>query len=104
MRKNAIIFISLSVLSFGLLGCPPKEGGVTSTSAAGGRADILVGEYGSMTGPQATFAQSTHNGIMMAADEVNATARIKGSKTKILSEDEQSSQQLATNAVTRLPS
>lgn len=100
MRKNAIIFISLAVLSFGLLGCPPKEGGGTSTSAGGG--DILVGEYGSMTGPQATFGQSTHNGIMMAADEVNAAGGINGRKIKVLSEDDQSKQEEAANAVTKL--
>jgi len=101
MRKNLIIFITLAVLSFGLLGCPPKEGtGNTSTSMAGG--DILVGEYGSMTGPQATFGQSTHNGIMMAADEVNAAGGINGRKIKVLSEDDQSKQEEAANAVTKL--
>jgi branched-chain amino acid transport system substrate-binding protein len=101
MRKNLIILISLAVLSFGLLGCPPKEGtGNTSTGGAGG--DILVGEYGSMTGGQATFGQSTHNGIMMAADEVNAAGGINGRKVKILSEDDQSKQEEAANAVTKL--
>jgi branched-chain amino acid transport system substrate-binding protein len=101
MRKNTYILISLAVLSFGLLGCPPKEnGGNTSTSAAGG--DILVGEYGSMTGPQATFGQSTHNGIMMAADEINAAGGINGRKIKVLSEDDQSKQEEAANAVTKL--
>jgi branched-chain amino acid transport system substrate-binding protein len=101
MRKNAIIFISLAVLSFGLLGCPPKEGGGTTTGAGGG-GDILVGEFGSMTGPQATFGQSTHNGIMMAADEVNAAGGINGRKIKVLSEDDQSKQEEAANAVTKL--
>jgi branched-chain amino acid transport system substrate-binding protein len=100
MRKNRIILISLAVLSFGLLGCPPKEGTGTTTSAAGG--EILVGEYGSMTGPQATFGQSTHNGIMMAADEVNAAGGINGRKIKVLSEDDQSKQEEAANAVTKL--
>jgi len=101
MRKNSIILISLAVLSFGLLGCPPKEGsGNTSTGGAGG--DILVGEFGSMTGPQATFGQSTHNGIMMAADEVNAAGGINGRKIKVLSEDDQSKQEEAANAVTKL--
>ncbi|MEA2336080.1 MAG: branched-chain amino acid transport system substrate-binding protein, partial [Thermoanaerobaculia bacterium] len=101
MRKNAIIFISLAVLSFGLLGCPPKEGGGTGAGGSGG-GDILVGEYGSMTGPQATFGQSTHNGIMMAADEVNAAGGINGRKIKVLSEDDQSKQEEAANAVTKL--
>src|SRR3954464_7781465 len=100
MRKNLIILISLAVLSFGLLGCPPKEGTGTTTSAAGG--DILIGEYGSMTGPQATFGQSTHNGIMMAADEVNAAGGINGRKIKVMSEDDQSKQEEAANAVTKL--
>jgi branched-chain amino acid transport system substrate-binding protein len=99
MRKNAIIVVSLAVLSFGLLGCPPKEGGGTSTS---GGADILVGEYGSMTGGQATFGQSTHNGIMMAADEVNAAGGINGRKIKVLSEDDQSKPEEAPNAVQKL--
>jgi branched-chain amino acid transport system substrate-binding protein len=101
MRKNAIIVVSLAVLSFGLLGCPPKEGGGTATGAGGG-GDILVGEYGSMTGGQATFGQSTHNGIMMAADEVNAAGGINGRKIKVLSEDDQSKPEEAPNAVTKL--
>jgi len=100
MRKNLIIFTTLAVLSFGLLGCPPKEAGNTTTSAAGG--DILVGEYGSMTGPQATFGQSTHNGIMMAADEINAAGGVNGRKIKVLSEDDQSKSEEAANAVTKL--
>lgn len=101
MRKNALIVISLAVLSFGLLGCPPKEG-TGNTSTGGGSGDILVGEYGSMTGPQATFGISTHNGIMMAADEINAAGGINGRKIKVLSEDDQSKQEEAANAVTKL--
>ncbi len=101
MRKNTLILISLAVLSFGLLGCPPKENGGNTTTAAGS-GDILIGEYGSMTGAQATFGQSTHNGIMMAADEINAAGGINGRKIKVLSEDDQSKQEEAANAVTKL--
>src|SRR5712675_937951 len=53
MRKNLLILISIAVLSFGLLGCPPKENSGNTTTAAGS-GDILIGEYGSMTGGQAT--------------------------------------------------
>jgi len=101
MRKNLLILISIAVLSFGLLGCPPKESGGNTTTAAGS-GDILIGEYGSMTGPQATFGQSTHNGIMMAADEINAAGGINGRKIKVLSEDDQSKPEEAPNAVTKL--
>ena len=55
-----------------------------------------------MTGPQATFGQSTHNGIMMAADEINAAGGINGRKIKVLTEDDQSKQEEAANAVTKL--
>jgi branched-chain amino acid transport system substrate-binding protein len=101
MRKNLLILISIAVLSFGLLGCPPKENGGNTTTAAGS-GDILVGEYGSMTGSEATFGQSTHNGIIMAADEINAAGGINGRKIKVLSEDDQSKSEEAANAVTKL--
>ena len=57
-KKTLIVF--LAIASLALFGCPPKgsESGSTGTSANGG-GEILVGEYGSLTGPQATFGQST---------------------------------------------
>jgi branched-chain amino acid transport system substrate-binding protein len=101
MRNKSLILL-IAALSVVLLGCPPKNetGGTGGTAASGG--DILVGEYGSLTGPQATFGQSTHNGIMMAADEVNAAGGINGRKIKILTEDDQSKQEEAVTAVTKL--
>src|SRR5947208_13192881 len=101
MRNKSLILLT-AVLSMVLFGCPPKSetAGGTATTANGG--DILIGEYGSLAGPQATFGQSTHNGIMMAADEVNAAGGINGRKIKVLSEDDQSKQEEAANAVTKL--
>ena len=32
--------------------------------------EILVGEFGSMTGSEATFGQSTHKGIELAFEEI----------------------------------
>ena len=102
MRNKSLILLA-AALSMVLFGCPPKNetgGGASGGAANGG--DILVGEYGSMTGPQATFGVSTHNGIMMAADEVNAAGGINGRKIKILTEDDQSKQEEAVTAVTKL--
>src|SRR5436305_242870 len=101
MTKKWLAMIAAS-LSLALLGCPQKgeSGGGNAASAGGG--DILVGEFGSLTGPQATFGQSTHNGIMMAVDEVNAAGGINGRKIKVLTEDDQSKQEEAANAVTKL--
>jgi branched-chain amino acid transport system substrate-binding protein len=103
MRKTWLVaFVAL--LSLSIAGCPPKsESGATSTAAdtaAGG--DILIGEYGSLTGPQGTFGTSTHNGIMMAADEVNAAGGINGRKVKILTEDDQSKAEEAATTVSKL--
>src|SRR5437762_11689250 len=101
MTKKWLAMIAAS-LSLALLGCPQKSesGGGNAASAGGG--DILVGEFGSLTGPQATFGQSTHNGIMMAMDEINAAGGINGRKIKVLTEDDQSKQDEAANAVQKL--
>jgi branched-chain amino acid transport system substrate-binding protein len=102
MQKKWMVMSAL-LLSLGFFGCPPKnEGGGAAGGGATGSGDILVGEYGSLTGPQATFGQSTHNGIMMAADEINAAGGINGRKIKVLTEDDQSKQEEAANAVTKL--
>ena len=100
--KNKSLIISIAIASLARFGCPPKGGEQTGTTATTGGGEILVGEYGSLTGPQATFGQSTHNGIMMAVDEVNAAGGVNGRKIKVLTEDDQSKQEEAANAVTKL--
>ncbi len=98
MKRNHLILFA-AALSLLLAGCPPKN---ESGGAAAGPGDIVIGEYGSLTGPQATFGQSTHNGIMMAVDQINAAGGVRGRKIKILTEDDQSKQEDAANAVTKL--
>src|SRR6266481_4780095 len=103
MRRNLLKLLTIT-LAVALVGCPPKTetaaGGGGNTAASGG--DILIGEYGSLTGAQATFGQSTHNAIMMAIDEINANGGVNGRKIKVLTEDDQSKQEEAANAVTKL--
>lgn len=94
-----------AVLAVVLLGCPPKEqtgGGAGGTGTAAGGNEILVGEYGSLTGPQATFGTSTHQGIMLAIDEINSAGGVNGKKIKVITEDDQSKQEEAANAVSKL--
>ncbi len=52
--------------------------------------EILIGEYGSLTGSEATFGQSTHNGITMAFDEINSAGGINGYTLRVITEDDQS--------------
>jgi branched-chain amino acid transport system substrate-binding protein len=99
MRNRLLLLLTL-LLSLAFLGCPPKTESSGEGTATGG--EIVVGEYGSLTGGQATFGQSTHNAIMLAVDEINAAGGVDGRKIKVLTEDDQSKAEEAANAVTKL--
>jgi len=64
--------------------------------------EIRIGEYSAMTGTTATFGQSTHRGLMMAVDEINAAGGVLGRKIRLLTEDTQSKPEEAAMAVTKL--
>jgi branched-chain amino acid transport system substrate-binding protein len=64
--------------------------------------EIVVGHYASMTGAEATFGQSTDNGIRMAIDEINAAGGVLGKKFKLITYDDKSDAREAATAVTRL--
>lgn len=63
---------------------------------------IKIGEVGSMTGNEATFGTSTHNGLMLAVKEVNAKGGINGRKVEVISLDDQGKPEEAATVVTRL--
>jgi branched-chain amino acid transport system substrate-binding protein len=60
-------------------------------AAAAARADdvIKVGEYSSLTGKEASFGQSSHKGITMAIEELNASGGVLGRKLELITEDNQ---------------
>jgi branched-chain amino acid transport system substrate-binding protein len=51
---------------------------------------IKVGEYASLTGKEATFGISSHEGTLMAIEEINAAGGVLGKKLELLTEDTQS--------------
>lgn len=63
---------------------------------------IKIGHYGSMTGKEATFGQSTDNGIKLAIEEINAAGGINGRKIELITYDTKGESKEAGNAVTRL--
>ena len=71
-------------------------------SSGASSATILVGEFGSMTGSEANFGKSTHNGLMLAVEEQNAKGGINGRKVEVRSYDDQGKAQEAGTAVTKL--
>ena len=101
MKSRVFVLLVTSILSLALLSCAPDE---SATGTAGGATgnEILVGEYGSLTGSTATFGQSTHNGIVLALDEVNAAGGINGRQIKLFTEDDQSKPEEAASVVQKL--
>lgn len=62
-----------------------------------GQNQILVGEYGAMTGDESTFGTSTDEGMQMALDEINNAGGVNGVKiTKKLENDEGKSDEART--------
>jgi branched-chain amino acid transport system substrate-binding protein len=64
--------------------------------------EILVGEYGSLTGGIATFGISTRDGSQQAFDEINAAGGILGKKIRLMVEDDQSKPEEVGTIVTKL--
>lgn len=63
---------------------------------------IKIGEYGSLTGSEATFGTSTHHGIMLAVNETNSQGGINGKQIKVITVDDQGKAEEAASAVTKL--
>ena len=102
-RRFATPFAILLAVAFA--GCSGSGGG--AGAPAGGAAapaggEILIGHFGSMTGSEATFGQSTDNGIRLAIREVNAAGGVKGRQIALKTYDDQGKSQEAGTAVTRL--
>ena len=57
--------------------------------AARAQDTIKVGEYASLTGKEATFGQSSHHGVVMALEELNAAGGVLGRKLELFFEDNQ---------------
>jgi branched-chain amino acid transport system substrate-binding protein len=72
-------------------------------TAGGAGQEILIGEFASLTGGEATFGDSSHKGTALALDEANAVAGgVLGGKVKLLTEDTQSKPGQSANVVRKL--
>ena len=91
MKKSALLFLGLTAALFSA--CDKKSADT-----------ILVGEFASLTGKEATFGISSHEGTVLAFDEANAAGGVLGKKVKLLTEDNQSKSGESANAVNKLVS
>ncbi len=65
-------------------------------------AEISIGAVVSLTGSQASFGNSTKNGIVLAMDELNAKGGVLGKQYKLIALDDQSKPDEAATVITRL--
>jgi len=73
---------------------------VAVTAAA--QETIKVGEYASLTGKEATYGQASHQGTLLAVEQINARGGVLGRQLELLTEDDQSKQGEAATAVKKL--
>jgi branched-chain amino acid transport system substrate-binding protein len=96
MRYRLGILTSCLLPLLALGACQGTGGGAAKSD------EIVIGEFGSLTGTTATFGQSTHNAVLMATEELNAAGGLLGKKVRIIVEDDQSKPEEAATAVTKL--
>jgi branched-chain amino acid transport system substrate-binding protein len=63
---------------------------------------IKIGEFGSLTGDNASFGISQNNGVQMAVEEINAAGGVLGKKIDLISEDNQTKQGETTTIARKL--
>jgi branched-chain amino acid transport system substrate-binding protein len=101
-RKHVRPALFVGVLTFlfasgTFIGCGKNDGGGGDKGAV-----IKIGEYGSLTGSEATFGHSTKNGVDLAIKEINDAGGIGGAKLEVVVEDDQSQAQEAATVVDKL--
>lgn len=87
---------TLLVLAAGVVGL------ASPATFASDKPAIVVGHYGSMTGKEATFGQSTDEGVRLAIKEINAAGGIDGRMIELKTYDTKGESKEAGIAVTRL--
>jgi branched-chain amino acid transport system substrate-binding protein len=91
--------VGFGALALALLaGCNKNAG---PSGSASQRGDVLVGEYGSLTGSKADFGITTDRGVQLAADQLNESGGILGKKVRVIAQDDQGNADQVATIVTR---
>jgi len=91
MKSRYLILPAVAALASALVGCK-----------SGGGDTIKVGEFASLTGKEANFGNSSHEGTLLAIEELNAKGGLLGKKLELLTEDDQTKAGEPRNAVNKL--
>jgi branched-chain amino acid transport system substrate-binding protein len=102
-RRQWLGRCALGALAIAAVSCDqlsPSASGVTHKDD--GKGPIRIGHFASLTGSEATFGQSTDQGVRLAIEERNARGGVRGRPIEVISLDDASKSQEAGTAVTRL--
>lgn len=64
--------------------------------------EILIGQFGSLSGSEATFGMSSDNGLKLAVEEINNSGGLLGKKIKLITYDDQGKPSEAATVVEKL--
>ncbi len=98
--RLGIALATIATLGLLALGC-----GGAGTGGGGNSSDeLVIGEFGSLTGGEATFGGSTRDGVALALAELTSQkqGKIGGLKVRLVVEDDQSKPEEAATAVQKL--
>jgi len=85
-KRFALTVSTVALLA--LSACKKQDAAAQKQDAA----MIEVGEYASLTGKEAAFGQSSHQGTVLAIEELNAAGGVLGKKFDLITEDDSSKQ------------
>ena len=77
-------------------------GSFTGCNKGGSSTEIVVGEFASLTGKEATFGGSSHEGTQLAIEQLNAAGGVLGKKFKLITEDNQTKAGESATVVNKL--
>lgn len=100
MRNFQLLILSMAVAL--TAACTKKSDSAGGTDSAAAASEIRIGQFGSMTGGEATFGLSTDKGIRLAIDAKNASGGIKGKQIKLITADNQGKPEEAAAVVKKL--
>jgi branched-chain amino acid transport system substrate-binding protein len=87
MKHPRISLLAVAFAGMSLLAACSRTGDGGAAAAA---TTIKIGEFASLTGKEATFGQSSHEGTLLAVEEVNAAGGVLGKQLELVYEDNRS--------------
>jgi branched-chain amino acid transport system substrate-binding protein len=91
MHRRTLSLAAFSIFLTAFTGCGKSGGG-----------GIVIGEFASLTGKEATFGISSHEGTLLAIETLNAAGGVLGKNIELLTEDNQSKAGETSNVVNKL--